>query len=411
MRAAQLAVFTLCLIFTSCGSAQECPATHKLVKSLRQVEKMFAAHEASYQQSLRALRKKIGALHNSTAVVFKAAASCPKPEAPAFGRRLGRVFGVGHEVHFLCKPGHELIGPRTRKCLESLRWSGRQPQCRRLNVSGGYSPFYSRSPSTTPPAPPRPSSATTTPATAASVRPSHCTHLLGSTRCTCDVGFAISGRDNAVCTDVDECHLFPLAQPGRLCVHRCVNTPGSFRCVCPAGYRLADDSRTCIDVDECEKRSHNCTAPQLCVNTFGGFRCVAVRCPDLRNATYIKTSPVRCERNPCMLGDEGCALAPNSVSFHFLSLVSNMAAPRVLFRVSAARVLGDTLRFGLVGDSGRGHFSVRRAGRQSGTLLLAAPVRGPATLEAEVEMSELERGRLLGRYLTRVTVFVSQYDF
>lgn len=46
------------------------------------------------------------------------------------------------------------------------------------------------------------------------------------------------------------------------------------------------------DVDECERRSHNCTAPQLCVNTFGGFRCVAVRCPDLRNATYIKTSPV-----------------------------------------------------------------------------------------------------------------------
>lgn len=112
-----------------------------------------------------------------------------------------------------------------------------------------------------------------------------------------------------------------------------------------------------------------------------------------------------------MLGDEGCALAPNSVSFHFLSLVSNMTAPRVLFRVSAARVLGDTLRFGLVGGRGRGHFSVRRAGRQSGTLLLAAPVRGPATLEAEVEMSELERGRLLGRYLTRVTVFVSPYDF
>lgn len=118
-----------------------------------------------------------------------------------------------------------------------------------------------------------------------------------------------------------------------------------------------------------------------------------------------------CERNPCVLGDKGCTLAPNSVSYHFLSLVSNMAAPRLLFRVSAARVLGDTLRFGLVGGRGQAHFSVRRAGRQSGTLLLMAPVVGPTTLEAEVEMSELERGRLLGRYLTRVTVFVSQYDF
>lgn len=58
-------------------------------------------------------------------------ASCPKPEPPAFGRRLGRVFGIGHEVHFLCKPGYELMGPRTRVCLESRKWSGQQPMCRR----------------------------------------------------------------------------------------------------------------------------------------------------------------------------------------------------------------------------------------------------------------------------------------
>lgn len=61
--------------------------------------------------------------------------------------------------------------------------------------------------------------------------------------------------------------------------------PGSYWSLLPPLFLSSD-------VDECEKRSHNCTAPQLCVNTFGGFRCVAVRCPDLRNATYIKTSPV-----------------------------------------------------------------------------------------------------------------------
>lgn len=112
-----------------------------------------------------------------------------------------------------------------------------------------------------------------------------------------------------------------------------------------------------------------------------------------------------------MLGDVACTQAPNSISFHYLPVVSNMSAPRVLFRVSAARVLGDTLRFGLAGGKSRGHFSVQRLGRQTGTLLLVTPILGPATLEAEVEMSELERNDLLGRYLTKVTLFVSPYEF
>lgn len=51
---------------------QVCPSAHDLVNSLRQVEKMLAAHEASYQQSLRSLRKKISVVHNSTMAVFKA---------------------------------------------------------------------------------------------------------------------------------------------------------------------------------------------------------------------------------------------------------------------------------------------------------------------------------------------------
>ncbi|XP_028286114.1 fibulin-7-like [Parambassis ranga] len=404
---------------------QECPSTHDLLNSLRQVEKMLAVHEISYQQGLRSLRKKISTLHNSTMAIFKAGknASCPKPEPPAHGRRLGRVFGIGHEVHFLCKPGYELIGPRTRVCLESLKWSGQQPMCRRLNSTTNSLASFS-------PAAPSSSSSSSFPASAAlsasssltslsptssspssSVRPSHCTHFLGSTRCTCDVGFTISGRDNNICTDIDECHLFPLGQPGRLCIHQCVNTPGSFHCFCPPNYNLARDGRSCTDIDECETRMHNCTGEQVCVNTFGGFQCVSVECPHMKNATYIKTSPMRCERNPCMVGDKACTQAPNSISFHFLSVVSNMSAPRVLFRVSAARVLGDTLRFGLGGGRGRGHFSVQRSGRQTGTLLLVTPIKGPATLEAEVEMSELERNNLLGRYLTKVTLFVSPYEF
>ena len=55
----------------SSSPPQECPSTHDLVNSLRQVEKMLAVHEASYQQGLRSLRKKISALHNSTMAIFK----------------------------------------------------------------------------------------------------------------------------------------------------------------------------------------------------------------------------------------------------------------------------------------------------------------------------------------------------
>ncbi|XP_053283701.1 fibulin-7-like [Pleuronectes platessa] len=469
MKAAGLVMLLLSLHHVCSSSAQECASTHNLLTSLQQVEKMLAVHEASYQQGLRSLRKKISALHNSTIAIFKTTrnVSCPKPEPPSHGRRLGRVFGVGHEVHFMCKPGYELIGPRTRVCLESLKWSGQQPKCRSessdqlneqlppkviflffflgfnstANSLASFSPAApsssssSSSSSTSSSSSSLPvsaalsgssstssshsailasilsSSSPTSSSPSSSIRPSHCTHFLGSTRCTCDVGFTISGRDNNICTDIDECRLFPLGQPGRLCVHQCVNTPGSFHCFCPAGYDLAADGRSCRDIDECENHIHNCTGNQLCVNTYGGFQCVTVECPHMKNATYIKTSPMRCERNPCMLGDKACTQAPNSISFHFLSVGSNISAPRVLFRVSAARVLGDTLRFGLAGGRGRGHFSVQRSGRQTGTLLLVTPIKGPATLEAEVEMSELERNALLGRYLTKVTLFVSPYEF
>ncbi|XP_008279873.1 fibulin-7-like [Stegastes partitus] len=412
MKTVGVVVLMMGLHQISFSSAQDCPSTHDLLNSLRQVEKMLAVHEASYQQGLRSLKKKISALHNSTMVIFKSGknASCPKPEPPTHGRRLGRVFGIGHEVHFLCKPGYELIGPRTRVCLESGKWSGQQPMCRRLNITtNSFSPVAPSSSSSSSSS--FHASAASSSPSSSSVRPSHCTHFLGSTRCTCDVGFTISGRDNNICTDIDECHLFPLSQPGRLCVHQCVNTPGSFHCFCPDGYDLAQGGRSCTDINECENQMHNCTADQVCVNTFGGFQCVAVECPQVKNATYIKTSPMRCERNPCMMGDMACIQAPSSISFHFLSVVSNMSAPRVLFRVSAARVLGDTLRFGLAGGHGRGHFSVQRSGRQTGTLLLVTPIKGPANLEAEVEMSELERNTLLGRYLTKVTLFVSPYEF
>ena len=49
-------------------------------------------------------------------------------------------------------------------------------------------------------------------------------------------------------SDVNEC----VEQPGT-CVPpaQCINTLGSFKCMCPRGYQLDQTGTQCIDNDEC----------------------------------------------------------------------------------------------------------------------------------------------------------------
>lgn len=42
-------------------------------------------------------------------------------------------------------------------------------------------------------------------------------------------------------TDINECRRYP----GRLCGHKCENTPGSYFCSCTVGFRLSADGRSC----------------------------------------------------------------------------------------------------------------------------------------------------------------------
>lgn len=46
-------------------------------------------------------------------------------------------------------------------------------------------------------------------------------------------------------TDVDECQLFQPNPQTRICLHDCLNLPGSYRCLCPPGYVLHADRNTC----------------------------------------------------------------------------------------------------------------------------------------------------------------------
>ncbi|CAG5133717.1 unnamed protein product, partial [Candidula unifasciata] len=62
--------------------------------------------------------------------------------------------------------------------------------------------------------------------------------------CSCYVGYTPTA-DGITCVDVNEC----LSDNGG-CQQTCVNQPGSYRCGCRDGYRLAANMRSCLSMDE-----------------------------------------------------------------------------------------------------------------------------------------------------------------
>ncbi|CAF1173280.1 unnamed protein product, partial [Didymodactylos carnosus] len=82
----------------------------------------------------------------------------------------------------------------------------------------------------------------------------------------CPTGFQ---RDyQQYCKDIDECSL------NSPCSHRCINTMGGYYCLCPDGFELGYDLKTCYDINECAVREKYCDQEKKdCFNTFGSFKC------------------------------------------------------------------------------------------------------------------------------------------
>lgn len=91
-----------------------------------------------------------------------------------------------------------------------------------------------------------------------------CINTMGSYRCLCDNGYKVA-PSGSECVDIDECTL------ANRCEFSCENTEGSFRCSCPKGYSLNADGKSCRDVDECKIGTHVCL--HTCVNTEGSYHC------------------------------------------------------------------------------------------------------------------------------------------
>uniref|UniRef100_A0A8C8SUF0 Fibulin 7 n=1 Tax=Pelusios castaneus TaxID=367368 RepID=A0A8C8SUF0_9SAUR len=354
------------------------------------MQQFLKGQEMRYAEGVRIMKNRLITLQN---MVTKAApdpqsVSCPALDAPKDGRRFGTKYFVDHEVHFTCEPGFQLLGSSTRVCQANGSWTGDAPQCKVF------------------------STCSSNPCQNGAI----CVAGVNQYKCTCAHGWTGDNCQYQTQTDVNECEVYKLEGAPRLCMHACINIPGSYRCSCPSGYKLLGDGKSCEDIDECGLSLHNCTRGVTCINTGGGFQCVNPECPrSSGNASYVKTSPFQCERNPCPMDSRSCHHAPKSISFHYLPLPSNLITPTPLFRMATASAPGrpgpDSLRFGIVGGNSRGHFVMQRSDRQTGELILVQSPKGPQTIEVEVDMSEYLDRTFQAKHVSKITVFVSPYEF
>ncbi len=126
-----------------------------------------------------------------------------------------------------------------------------------------------------------------------SVASSSLTFRYGQSFCMCPSGYKL-GEDWKTCVDVDECATMASVREEECGgADRCVNTEGSYECVnathvvdpgveggghlCDDGYEYDYEGSVCVDVDECRGGAVDCGEGGECVNSEPGYEC---RCLD-----------------------------------------------------------------------------------------------------------------------------------
>ncbi|KAL3129415.1 Calcium-binding EGF domain protein [Cryptosporidium hominis] len=173
-----------------------------------------------------------------------------------------------------------------------------------------------------------------------------CINTIGSYECECLSGFRKHEQRLNVCVDIDECMELSVCPSSTLCI----NTEGSFKCECldrelifdqgrcrpinkctdfngrlndcsqncvlgsdgrgkcecNPGFKLHEDRKTCVDINECEENNPCDLSISSCINIPGSYICDC-----FKSAGYM-TSPINnkicinineCEEDPMICGD------------------------------------------------------------------------------------------------------------
>ncbi|EZA47233.1 hypothetical protein DMN91_001353 [Ooceraea biroi] len=197
----------------------------------------------------------------------------------------------GHEyleADYECVPGFRMTSPTSRLVCRSRQWVGQVPKCEIKQNPNGV---------------------------CAEASCEHvCNEINGRPVCSCYKGYRLDGRK---CVDINECllnnghgpcqdtcrnrvggyecscdslvgtslaadnhtcehdkHIGPCSVNNAGCSHTCLSTMGRVFCLCPDGFMLEDDWKTCQDVNECSVPDLQTELCRFgCINTPGSYRC------------------------------------------------------------------------------------------------------------------------------------------
>jgi fibulin 1/2 len=144
-------------------------------------------------------------------------------------------------------------------------------------------------------------------------------------------------------------------------------------------------------------------------------------------AAAVAAAASRCKRASlyCREGDTECLHLPSSISFNFITFVSNLAIPPMgyidLFTMRGPLWSSSSVRFKLdVLDSrapvgitkvAKDFFQLRHTSLNQAIISLKKSIEGPQEIDLQLSMELYHSGVFGGSALAKLSIFVSEYEF